>query len=152
MQAFQSTFVSSTYWTEKIGPVAALATIRKHRRCEVSKHLIEVGNLVKKGWGRAAERTGLAVKIGGIAPLASMAFDYPNGQAIRTLFTQLTLEKGFLATGAFYASYSHKPEHVEKYLTAVEDAFIVLAEAIGKNDVDRRLNGPVAHAGFYRLT
>jgi len=151
MEAFQSTFVSSTYWTEKIGPAAALATIRKHRRCEVAKHLIEIGNLVKAGWRRAADRAGLAIKLGGIAPLASFAFDYPNGQTIRTLLTQLMLDKGFLATSGFYASYAHQPEHVESYLRAVEETFAVVAEAIEKKEVDRLLKGPVAHAGFYRL-
>jgi glutamate-1-semialdehyde 2,1-aminomutase len=151
MQAFQSTFVSSTYWTERIGPAAALATIRKHRRCEVPKHLIEIGNLVKAGWRRAADRAGLAIKLGGIAPLASFAFDYPNAQTVRTLFTQLMLEKRFLATSGFYASYAHQPEHVESYLRAVEETFAVLAEAIEKKAVDRLLKGPVAHAGFYRL-
>ncbi|MGH9345269.1 MAG: aminotransferase class III-fold pyridoxal phosphate-dependent enzyme, partial [Terriglobia bacterium] len=39
MQAAQESFISSTYWTERIGPAAALATIRKHRRCDVSKQL-----------------------------------------------------------------------------------------------------------------
>jgi glutamate-1-semialdehyde 2,1-aminomutase len=151
MQAFQSTFVSSTYWTEKIGPTAALATIRKHRRCKVAKHLIEIGNLVKAGWRRAADRAGLAIKLGGIPPLASFAFDYPNGQAIRTLFTQLMLEKRFLATSGFYSSYAHQPEHVESYLRAVEETFAMLSRAIEKKEVDRLLKGPVAHAGFYRL-
>jgi len=151
MQAFQSTFVSSTYWTERIGPAAALATIRKHRRCEVAKHLIEIGNRVKAGWRRAADRAGLAIKLGGIAPLASFAFDYPNGQTVRTLFTQLMLEKRFLATSGFYASYAHQPEHVESYLRAVEEAFAVLADAIEKKEVERLLKGPVAQAGFYRL-
>ena len=37
MQAAQSTFISSTNWTERIGPVAALATIRKYRREKVGK-------------------------------------------------------------------------------------------------------------------
>jgi glutamate-1-semialdehyde 2,1-aminomutase len=151
MQAFQSTFVSSTYWTERIGPAAALATLRKHRRCEVAKHLIEIGNLVKAGWRRAADRAGLAINLGGIAPLASFAFDYPNGQAVRTLFTQLMLEKHFLATSGFYASHAHQPEHVESYLRAIEATFTVLAEAVEKKEVDRLLKGPVAHAGFYRL-
>jgi len=151
MQAFQSTFVSSTYWTEKIGPVAALATIRKHRRFDVPKHLVHMGNLVKAGWRKAAERTGLRIKVGGIPPMASLTFDYPNGQEARTLLTQLMLDQRFLAAGAFYASYSHQLHHVENYLRAVEEAFAVVAAAIEANDVQRLLKGPVAHAGFYRL-
>ena len=43
MQAAQETFISSTYWTDRIGPVAALATIRKHRALNVSNRLISLG-------------------------------------------------------------------------------------------------------------
>jgi glutamate-1-semialdehyde 2,1-aminomutase len=152
MQAFQSTFVSSTYWTEKIGPVAALTTIRKHRRCDVAKHLVRVGNLVKAGWRTAAEQAGLRIELGGIPPMSTFAFDCDDPLAARTLFTQLMLERHFLATGAFYASYSHQPEHIENYLRAVEESFAIVARAIEADDVHRALRGPVAHAGFYRLT
>ncbi len=84
-------------------------------------------------------------------PLSHFAFDHPESQALRTLFTQIMLEKGFLATNAFYASYAHQPEHVSLYLQAVEEAFAEIAEALSRNDVMQRLKGPVAHSGFRRL-
>ncbi|MBI2358172.1 MAG: aminotransferase class III-fold pyridoxal phosphate-dependent enzyme, partial [Deltaproteobacteria bacterium] len=96
MDAAQSTFISSTYWTERIGPAAALATIGKHHRCDVSKRLVEVGKQIQSGWRSAAERAGLSIKITGIPPLAHFSFTHVNGQAMRTLFTQIMLERGFL--------------------------------------------------------
>ncbi len=53
MQAAQDTFISSTYWTEGVGPVAALATIAKYERCTVPDHLVRTGNAIQKGWIRA---------------------------------------------------------------------------------------------------
>ncbi len=38
MQAAQSSFISSTYWTEAVGPTAALATIRKLRDINIAEH------------------------------------------------------------------------------------------------------------------
>ncbi|MFC1992254.1 aminotransferase class III-fold pyridoxal phosphate-dependent enzyme [Chloroflexota bacterium] len=152
MQAAQDSFISSTYWTERIGPATALATIRKHRRCNVSGHLISVGKRVQSGWASVAERQGLRISVGGIPPLAHFSFDYENGQAIRTLFTQEMLEKGFLATSAFYACYAHKDRYIKGYLKALEDVFASIAEAIKKGEVEKRLRGPIAHSGFYRLT
>ncbi|MBN1160577.1 MAG: aminotransferase class III-fold pyridoxal phosphate-dependent enzyme [Dehalococcoidales bacterium] len=151
MQAAQDSFISSTYWTERIGPVAAMATIRKYQRCKVEKHLISIGRLVQDGWKSAAGRHGLAVDISGIPPLGHFTFDYPNGQATRTLFTQEMLSRGFLAADAFYASYAHQENHVDKYLKAVDEVFGLIAGAIEKNQVEGLLKGPVAHAGFYRL-
>ena len=152
MQAAQNSFISSTYWTDRIGPVAALAAIRKHRRCNSAEHLIKTGRLVQSGWKLAAERHSLAISISGIPPLAHFSLDYATGQTIRTLFTQEMLQKGFLSTNAFYASYAHEDNHIENYLKAVDETFAFITKAIEKNEVEKLLNGPVAHSGFRRLT
>lgn len=152
MQAAQESFISSTYWTEKIGPVAALATIRKHKAENVPAHLAEVGEMMREGWRRGAEKAGLKITVTGVPALTYFSFDYENAQAIRTLFTQEMLERGYLATNAFYATYAHKPAHMRTYAAAVAEVFATLADAIEKREVEQRLKGPVAHAGFYRLS
>jgi len=152
LQAAQNTFISSTYWTERIGPAAALATMRKHQRCDVPRHLIDVGERIQSGWRTAADHAGLSITVTGMPPLGHFSLDYENGQAIRTLFTQMMLEKGFLATNAFYATYAHQAAHVESYLQSVEETFVFLAEVIEKGEVEGHLKGPVAHSGFQRLT
>ena len=152
MQAAQTSFISSTYWTERIGPVAALATLQKHRACRVHEHLIKIGTLVQQGWKSAARKAGLSIEIGGIKPLSHFGFGHEQKEAIRTLFTQMMLERGFLATSAFYATYAHHPEHVEAYLCAVEGVFSNLQDAVKNGTVLKQLNGPVAHSGFARLT
>ncbi len=152
MQAAQDSFISSTYWTEKIGPTAALATIRKHKHCDVSKHLIKIGKYIQSGWKSTAERNGLRISISGIPPLGHFSFDYKNSQAIRTLFTQEMLLKGFLATDSFYASYAHQNHHIESYSNAVDETFAFITKAIEDNKISKLLKGPVAHSGFRRLT
>jgi glutamate-1-semialdehyde 2,1-aminomutase len=152
MQAAQGTFISSTYWTDRIGPVAALATIRKHRAQNVASHLIRVGEAIQAGWRKAGAETGLELDVGGIPPLAHFTFPGEQKQAARTLFTQLMLERGFLASNAFYATYAHQDQHIENYLQNVEAVFVHVAEALKHNTVTVQLKGPVAHTGFMRLT
>ena len=152
MQAAQSTFISSTNWTERIGPVAALATIRKYRRENVAQHLIEIGNLVTTGWRHAAEQTGLKLHTSGLPSLNHFSLDYEYELILTTLFTQIMLEKGYLAWNQFKPSFAHQKHHVEKYLAAVTDTFATLAEAIIQGDAASRLKGPPARLGFYRLT
>ena len=152
MEAAQETFISSTNWTERIGPCAALATILKHQRLEVAKHLDRVGRLVQKGWFKAAKLMGLNIHVGGIPPLGHFTLDCKNSQAAHTLFTQTMLEHGFLAGKGFYATHAHQDMHVEAYLKAVENAFSIIAQAIEQNTVFDKLKGPVAHTGFQRLT
>jgi glutamate-1-semialdehyde 2,1-aminomutase len=152
MQAAQSTFISSTNWTERVGPAAALATIRKYRRKNVAEHLIRIGNLVTAGWRNAAQQTGLKLHTDGLPTLTHFGFDSDDGLALTTLFTQIMLEKGFLAWNQFKPSYAHQTHHVDQYLAAVTDTFAVLAEAVAQDNVAGNLKGPPAQRGFYRLT
>jgi glutamate-1-semialdehyde 2,1-aminomutase len=152
MEAAQETFVSSTYWTERIGPTAALACIKKMKAHDVPNHLIAMGKQVQAGWKSAADKNGLAVEISGIYPLGHFIFVHPEPLVLKTLFTQLMLEKGFLASTVFYASFAHKNEHVSAYLEAVNEAFAFIAEAVRGGDPARHLKGPVCHSGFKRLT
>jgi glutamate-1-semialdehyde 2,1-aminomutase len=152
MEAAQKTFISSAFWTEKIGPAAALATIGKHRRENVAKHLIEVGKRVQNGWKDAAARAGLKVHISGIPPLSHFSLDYANANALITLFVQEMLSRGFLASAQFYANYGHQPHHIESYLQAVNEVFGMIAQAIEQESVERLLRGPIKHSGFQRLT
>jgi glutamate-1-semialdehyde 2,1-aminomutase len=151
MQAAQSTFISSTNWTERIGPAAAIATIQKHRRCDVTTHLSRIGSAVQVGWREAAARAGLPVSVSGIPPLGHLTFTDDPDSALRTLFTQLMLEQGFLAGSGFYATYAHTEGHVAEYIAAAEKVFRTLAEAKVEGTVAKRLRGPAAHSGFRRL-
>lgn len=152
MEVAQDSFISSTYWTERIGPVAALATIKKLKRNNIPEHLINIGKEVQEGWKKLSEKHGLNITVSGINPLGHFSFNYGNPLVLKTLFTQLLLENGFLATNAFYASYAHKKEHVEKYLEAVDEVFDFISKAIKEGNPEKYLKGPICHAGFRRLT
>ena len=151
MEAAQSTFISSTCWTERVGPTAAIATIKKHRLVNAGDHLTAIGKKVQKGWALLAEKNGLNIHVGGIPPLSHFSFEYDNAMAIKALFIQLMLEKGFLASTLFYAMYVHQTFHVEQYLSAVEEAFAKINEAIRTGNIEKRLKGLPASSGFKRL-
>jgi len=151
MEAAQTSFISSTYWTDRIGPIAAITTIKKMIRKNVPKHLEKVGKLVQTGWKKLAEKNRLKINVGGIYPLSHFSFDYDNPLILKTLYTQLMLNEGFLATTAFLAAFSHKKEHVQKYLNATDKVFAIIAESIKKGNPEKYLKGPVCHSEFKRL-
>jgi glutamate-1-semialdehyde 2,1-aminomutase len=151
MNAAERSFISSTFWTELIGPVAAIATLNKHRALDVGARLNEIGTRVQQGWRAAAESAGLDIHISGIPPLSHLGFDH-DPQPTATLYTQWMLDRGYLAGKAFYASYAHTDELIESYLDAVHEVFTLLAKAVQDDSVLAQLRGPVAHVGFTRLT
>ena len=152
MEAAQSTFISSTNWTERTGIAAALTTLQKHQRDNVGDHIQAIGNLIKTGWQNSAERVGLPFRIGGLSGLPHFRFEHHESPELTTLFAQIMLEKGFLASDQFKPSFAHQVDHVTEYLEAFLDTCMELAEALAWGDVSRRLKGPTIRRGFYRLT
>ncbi|PIX17441.1 aminotransferase class III [Candidatus Desantisbacteria bacterium CG_4_8_14_3_um_filter_40_12] len=151
MEVAQESFISSTYWTEKIGPTASLATIKKLRERNVPALLAKIGKKVQDGWKKSAEKYNLGVKVFGIPPLSHFHFECGDHLILKTLYTQLMLEKGFLAADSFYASYAHKEEDTDKYLNATEEAFEFISKAVREGTPQKYLKGPVCHSGFRRL-
>ncbi|MHB0939618.1 MAG: aminotransferase class III-fold pyridoxal phosphate-dependent enzyme [Armatimonadota bacterium] len=152
MEGAHSSFISSTYWTEGIGPAAALATIRKLKAVNATAHVAQIGNQVKDLWATLGAKHGLPVHTDdGYPCLAHFAFQHEQADALRTLYTQLMLQRGFLAGTAIYPTMGHTPEIVAKYGEAIDEVFGEIAEALATDSVMERLNGPIAHSGFRRL-
>lgn len=151
MEAAQRSFISSTYWTERIGPVAALATVKKHRQHDVGKHLMKIGLAVQNGWRGLFEKHETKAHIGGIPAMSHFTFDHEKALVLKALFVQAMLEKGFLATTGFYAMFAHQEEHVKGYLDAVDQVLVFLNEALSSGHPERFLIGKPAISGFKRL-
>ncbi|MFC1546675.1 aminotransferase class III-fold pyridoxal phosphate-dependent enzyme [bacterium] len=152
MDKAQETFISSTYWTDRIGPCAAIATIKKMQRLNVPVHLERIGKKIQNAWIDTAKKHKLNIKTRGIYPLGHFSFEYNEPLVLKTLFTQLMLERGFLASTAFYVSYAHTEEIIEKYINALDESFAVIAEAVLSNNIRKYLKTETCHAGFKRLT
>jgi glutamate-1-semialdehyde 2,1-aminomutase len=151
MEAAQDSFISSTYWTEGIGPTATIAAIKIMQKENVPAHLAKIGGLVREVWLKAGEKHGLKVSATEVLPLLFFTFPGPNPQAQKTLFTQEMLKRGILASGNFYASFAHQESHVERYAKAVDEVFAIIAKATEEGSVEQLLEGPIAHSGFERL-
>jgi glutamate-1-semialdehyde 2,1-aminomutase len=152
MHGAHHAFLSSSYWTESVGPAAAVATLKKFQRIDVPAHLHRVGQRIASIWRQRAGQHQLPVKVtDSCPPLCSMAFDHEQGQAIRTLFTQAMLDQGFLAGPTVYATLAHNDDVLDQYDIAVDQAFLQIARALAEGDVTKALRGPVAHSGFRRL-
>ncbi|MGA2418076.1 MAG: aminotransferase class III-fold pyridoxal phosphate-dependent enzyme [Candidatus Staskawiczbacteria bacterium] len=153
MEAAQETFISSTCWTERVGPVAAIATIKKMMKNNVPHYLEKTGLYLVKNLKKLSEKYQIKIKIIGLPALINFDFQYGvEAQAIKTLFTQEMLKEGFLASSGIYVSYAFRKNQISKYLRAVDRVFPIIKRAIEENKVHSLLKGPVAHAGFQRLT
>ena len=152
MEAAQKTFISSTFWTERIGPTAALKTLEVMKQVKSWEIITENGMKMQKGWNELAENHDLKIIISGIPSLSTYSFLSDDALKYKTFVTQEMLKMGFLASTNFYASIAHKKEHFDAYFVALDKVYKLIAAC--ENDhknIDELLEGPVCHAGFKRL-
>lgn len=153
MEASQGTFISSTFFTERIAFAAALKSMELYEKYKVWEEQIKYGGMVQTGWKEKAEKHGLEVEIGGIKPLGHFSVNgKENALVYKTFFTQEMLKRGYLASTAFYTTHAHSKEIIEQYLDHVDEVFGMIAKinAEGKT-VESALEGAVCHSGFGRL-
>jgi glutamate-1-semialdehyde 2,1-aminomutase len=151
MEAAQSSFISSTFWTERIGPAAALKTLEVMQQMRSWERITRTGEDIFAGWQGLAKKHGLAIRTSGLAALASFSIDSPQALAYKTLITQEMLAKGYLAGTSVYVCTEHTPAVVEAYFAALDPIFRLIRECEDGRDIMRLLKGPVCHAGFKRL-
>jgi glutamate-1-semialdehyde 2,1-aminomutase len=152
MEAAQSTFISSTFWTERIGPTAALATLKVMEEVKSWEIITDIGNIMRKGWQKLAEDHNLSITISGIPSLSTYSFNTDKALEYKTLITQEMLSKGYLASTNFYASTAHNEDNLKLYFEALNDVYTIIADCEnGNKKIENLLKGPVCHAGFKRL-
>ena len=153
MDSAQDTFMSSTMWTERVGFSAALKTIEILTRDRVWEHLNKIGDYIGSGWLTLARKHGLKITVTDFKPLITMKFNYGSlNQSLATLFIQEMLPRGYLAAPSVYVSYAHTYQIVDTYLEAVDECFLLLANALERKNVDEVLKTKVRSDSFNRLT
>ena len=152
MEAAQKTFISSTFWTERIGPTAALKTLEVMERIKSWEIITQKGEKMREGWQKLAQEHGLNMLISGIPSLSTYSFQYPDALKYKTYITQEMLKKGFLASTNFYAATVHEDQHFDLYFNALNDIYADLKKCVeNEKDINQLLEGPICHSGFKRL-
>jgi glutamate-1-semialdehyde 2,1-aminomutase len=151
MQAAQSTFISSTFWTERIGPAAALKTLEVMEREKSWEHITATGLLIGERWQALAKKHDLPLQVSGLPALIGFGFPVPDMLKYKTFITQEMLKKGLLAGTSVYVCTAHTQPVVDQYFQALDPLFATIKECETGRPIDKLLEGPVAHAGFKRL-
>jgi glutamate-1-semialdehyde 2,1-aminomutase len=151
MEATQSTFISSTFWTERIGPVAALKTLEVMEREKSWEYISQKGSCISERWKGLAHKYELPIQINGIPALVGFSLPLKDMLKYKTLITQEMLKKGFLATTAVYACTEHTQELIDQYFEALDPVFALIKECEESRSINDLLEGPVCHSGFKRL-
>jgi len=151
MEAAQSTFISSTFWTERIGPTAALKTLEVMERTKSWDTITQTGLKIRERWQKLADKHDLQIDHWGLPALTGYTFKGANALAYKTLITQEMLAKGYLAGNSVYVCTEHTPAVLDGYFAELDSVFATIKECEEGRDVMSLLKGPVCHGGFKRL-
>lgn len=151
MEAAQSTFISSTFWTERIGPTAALKTLEVMERTQSWDTITQTGLKIRERWQQLADKNGLQIDHWGLPALTGYTFQSDNALAYKTFITQEMLAKGYLAGNSVYVCTEHTPAVLDGYFAELDPIFATIKECEEGRDVMSLLKGPVCHSGFKRL-
>jgi glutamate-1-semialdehyde 2,1-aminomutase len=151
MEAAQNTFISSTFWTERIGPTAALATLDVMEQTKSWEIITKMGQYITDQWNSVAKSTGIAIKTSGLPALTSFSVDSKYALEYKTLITQEMLKKSYLAGTSIYVATVHTKEIVDRFFAELEPVFALIKECEDGRDVKSLLDGPTCSSGFKRL-
>ena len=150
MSSAQSTFISSSYWTERTGYVAALKTLEFYKEKNVIKVISKTGMFIRKGLTDIFDKTKLNISVsGGLDPVVAMDIQEENPLLLKTIFIQEMLHRGFLASNLIYVSFAHTQDIIDKYLENASEVFQLIAS--NKDNLEALLKSEISHSGFQRL-
>lgn len=152
MDYAQNTFISSTFWSERSGPVAANKTLEVMEKTKSWKIITSIGNYIQTEWKKLANKNNLKIQINGIAALSTFSIQSDNWIKYKTFITQEMLKKGFLATNAIFVSVCHNDKILKSYFEILDQLFYKISQfENGQASVDKELKGVICQTGFRRL-
>ena len=152
MESSQSSFISSTFFTERIGFSAALAALDEMERLKSWQMISTTGVNFKSRLRSLAGKFSLDVDISGMDALVAFNFKYKNPAEAKTFITQEMLKANFLAGNLFYPSIAHSKRDTDDFFASLSIVLGKLATIISnKEELISHIDGPVCHSGFQRL-
>jgi glutamate-1-semialdehyde 2,1-aminomutase len=151
MRYAEETFISSTFWTERIGPTAALKTLEEMKKIKSWNIVTNKGNWVRRKWLNLAKKNNLKIKIFGIPALSRFEIISNNFDKYKTLIAQEMYKKSILASNTIYVSTAHTKQDFQKYLNTLDYIFKIIARCEDGEEIDNFLEVPMVNNFFKRL-
>lgn len=151
MRHAKSTFISSTFLSEAIGPAAAIETINYMKKYKTYKKISKLGKQIKDKWIKIAKKNQIKIETFGLDGIPKFRFIHKDSNLLKTIFTYEMLKRGFLASTAIYLSIAHTNKILNKYFKAMDDVFKNLSIKIENKELKKSYKLKQAKQDFGRL-
>jgi glutamate-1-semialdehyde aminotransferase len=148
MESGKNTFISSTFWTDRIGSVAALKTLEIMEKIKSWETISKTGLLFKKKLLDLANSYNFNINIEGLDALPRYNFSNKNNLYYKTYITQEFLKKNILANNSIYISVVHGKGIINKYFYYLDRIFSEIFSAKKNKKIKTLLQGRVCISGL----
>jgi len=153
MQAADGSFISSSYWTDGVGPAAALAVLEKVERLGVQKIIWERGEKLQNSLrSLATGHPACRLVVGGMPATPTMVFDLgADAPLAQTLYVRKMRERGFLVATYYYIMLAHDDTRIASMLSAADETMSEIAAIIERGTLAEESGVARGLRGFARL-
>jgi glutamate-1-semialdehyde 2,1-aminomutase len=146
MKKAENTFISSTFWGERVGYVAALSSIKEFKRLKVFKIIDKNGRIIKNIWSSISKKHKIPIKMMGTDAIPSFEF-INNHLQNKTYLTQEMLKEKILATNFVYINIFHNQKNLKKYAKVLDRIFY----NISFKKIKKQLNSKICFKPINRI-
>ncbi len=153
MQAADGSFISSSYWTDGVGPAAALAVLEKVQRLKVQESVWHQGGILQAGLqALAAAHPVCRLLVGGMPATPTMNFDLgADAPLAQALYVRKMRARGFLVSSYYFVMLAHDEGKIRQLLAAAGETMQEIAALITAGRLAEEAGVPRGQRGFTRL-
>ena len=151
MQSSRNSFISSTFWSERVGYVAAIKTLDEMKRKKSWKKLSSLGIYFRKELIRIAKKNNLEIKLSGLLAIPVFSIKNDKNNIYKTYITQEMLKKGFIVNNAVYISIAHNRKIFKRFFLALDSIFGLIKKYNSHKKIRQQLYGRESNSSFKRL-
>ena len=148
MKMKEKTFMSSTFWTDRIGPTAALKTLDVMEKTKSWEIITEKGKKIQNFWELMSQKYKLDLKIKGIPALSNFEFKTHKHGILKTFITDEMLKQNFLANNVVYLSIAHSDEILKKYFEKIKNIFSKISQFNNDKKIEDYLSQNISAMSF----
>jgi glutamate-1-semialdehyde 2,1-aminomutase len=150
MEKAKESFVSSTFWTDRLGPTAGVATLEAMEKIKSWEIITNLGKRIKKEWFKIAKKYKIKIKITGLDAMPLFKFVSKKDIYYRNYITQEMLKKNILCTNYVYCSINHT-KYLKRYLNELDKIFKKISKYENGLSILNDLENPISKNNFSRL-
>jgi len=146
-----NTFISSTYWSERVGPTAALASINEMERIKSWKLITQKGKYIKNKIFNLSKKYKINLKLNdSISIINFKIFGKYDHVVYKNFISQEMLKKNFICNDTIYISVAHTKKIINKYLKELETIFKKISVYEKNEELFVKLEQDISNIEFFK--